>query len=357
MNSPVKRLRERVRRPVLHPAFVAVKVDPDTFHIRGGPWSGPAYTLRDDDEDSGLGRLPSLLDGSNDVDEVLDHFEADQQEEIARVLLEMTEIDLVVDDSTVEEAWPHDAIERPFSQRNQERLESTDVTVISVGDVGRQIATDLLDVGVDSVRFLQLESGASLDALRDRDRFVDLAAEGVDVTEAVETAEFVVYAAEEPRPDLLREINDQALETSTPWHLTQVYGLDGIVGPTILPGETACYECFEQRTLANVAEPAGYEAYLDRHPDSEALAHRKLAPLSRQVAGYAVLDLMNYFSFGRGFTTGRVITVDGLDLSVETNDVLQLPRCPSCGTRPGQEVQRFISDRDFSRLVDDEEGS
>lgn len=126
----------------------------------------------------------------------------------------------------------------------------------------------------------------------------------------------------------------------------QIRGFDGIIGPAIFPGETACYECFHERMLSNIPNIGGYRA-LEYEKEENSLATASLPMFSRAVAGYLSLDVLYLLSYGIGYTSGRVVTVNSLDLSTEVNEVLKLPRCDACGRDSRVDASRFVSLEDM----------
>jgi len=128
-----------------------------------------------------------------------------------------------------------------------------------------------------------------------------------------------------------REANRLALASGTMWTATVIDGTEAMIGPTFIPGQTACYTCFELRLEANLVE---FDAYC-RHRD---FALREPGQRTRHVgavldltAGYLGYDLFRLLTLGHGLTQGRYIRLNFTYGATETNDVLRLPRCPECG--------------------------
>jgi bacteriocin biosynthesis cyclodehydratase domain-containing protein len=337
-----------VTYPTFNPSLIPVQVDANTLHIRGGPWSGPILTIHDDEEDGSIARLVELIDGETHVDEILSAFESEQREEVHTALEGLEENQVIYDraEHADDSLYPHLAMRRRFRERERRRLDEEEVAIVSGSRMGSQIAEDLLEMGIGAIGVLQ-PTGADrpqLSALTERDR-VD-AFEPEALSEVVEAADFVVYAADRARPELLDQLNEAAHEAQTPWVSAQILGFDGIVGPAVFPDETACYECFKRRTLANVTNRDGYTTYRDVVAEDD-LQTAQLPGLRRAVAGMLSLDLLHLLAYGVGYTAERVVTMNAIDLSMETNRVLKLPRCPVCGKQPGDDQARFVGLEDM----------
>jgi bacteriocin biosynthesis cyclodehydratase domain-containing protein len=108
--------------------------------------------------------------------------------------------------------------------------------------------------------------------------------------------------------------------------------LVGYVGPFVVPGETACFECFTARMASNrqrqdIEFPSEEMAF-----DGQRLAG--LHPSMASVIGdIAVIELTKFYSGLLPFVrVGSVTEVNLLAMRVESRKVLRAPRCPACST-------------------------
>lgn len=338
-------LRTELAYPVFNPAFVPVQIDPNTVNIRIGPWTGPVYTLRDADERGQLTTFVEQIDGETHVDDLIEIVPEDHREHVASLLSELHENDVIYDQSARDdETLSHLSLQRRFGNRERTALRTKQLLLVDCGRMAAQISNDLLDSGVEEIGVVQpLESDSN--SLPDREGITHV--ESRELSAAIAAADFVIYAADHPHPEIVSLVNEIAQEESVPWTSVQIHGLDGFVGPTIFPGETACYACFKERTMANVSKHTGYEHYLKAGDAHRNQANARTPGFGRMLAGYLVMDLVNVLAFGTGYTAGRVIRVDGLRLSVECNDVLKLPRCEICGRQPGEGLSQYITVKDI----------
>ncbi|WP_135851052.1 TOMM precursor leader peptide-binding protein [Halorussus salinus] len=320
-----------VEYPKVDASLVPVRLSPDDVHFRSGPWSGTVFDLSDDDREGTLADLVAMLDGTNTVEEILDSF-GDDADEVAEVLY------LLQDEGVVyggEGAIDREGVRGYLSATDQfaggelARLDAATVTLVGSGRTATYLARDAVEMGVGDVRLLGLHGASIPDDLAAAPEVSTLDRE--ELRDALVATDCAVYAADRPDPDATDRLNRLVHETETPLLLGQVAGLDGVVGPTILPGETACYECFRQRRYANVDAPEGYRAYEEVVADAPGAPGPNLPGFGRIVAGCLGLELVNQLVSGVGFTVGRVVHYDFADLSVGADDVLRMPRCPVCG--------------------------
>ncbi len=131
----------------------------------------------------------------------------------------------------------------------------------------------------------------------------------------------------------LEELNLAALEMRLPWTSAAIVDGTGIhIGPTITPGETACYKCFEMRFKSNVAFLEAYSAFEDfvrNATDVEDYAC--LPPLVDVAASLTALEVVRMVDPDETpQTSGCLLTFNSQDYSTAAHPVLKLPRCPAC---------------------------
>lgn len=338
MSTPfVEHLVDELAYPAFNPAFVPVMVDADTVEIRVGPWTGSSYRIQDRDRDTIIVDLIDSIDGKTHVEELLAPFEVDERENFGRFLLDLADEGVIYDSGKpTTDNWAHLTLRPELGDQGRARLESNRVLVVSPGDLGAQVANDLRTFDVEEIGMLDPLSPNTTPEPDDA-----IAFDRDNLEAAVAAADLVVYTASRPYPDVEARIDEAAHDHGTPWTSARINGFDGFVGPTVFPGETGCYRCFEQRMLATFQEPHRYQVFLQHMAENSDTAQLQLPGLGRMLAGYLMMDIGNLLAFGTGYTAGRVFVVDGMHLSVECNDVLKLPRCDRCGKERGDARSQF----------------
>lgn len=351
MSDPtIEELADELAYPAFNPAFVPVEVDKDTIEISIGPWTGPSYTVHDDERDGKVATLLDSIDGETHVEELLDPLDEQSREEFAGLLRTLA-TDAVIYDSSQRDpdSWTHLTLRDQFSGSDRTRLESRRVLIVGSGEMGRQVAADLSSIGVREVGMIDPTAETAVDTQLAEDV---VAFDADSLEESVEAADFVVYTADRPYPNLESRINKATQQSGTPWTSARVHGFDGFIGPTIFPGETACFECYREREMSNVSDPARYQSFLQQLTEQSETTQLRLPGLGRMLAGYLVMDLVNLLAFGTGFTSGRVFVVNGTRLSIDCNDVLKLPRCRSCGKEYGKAISRFGGESQIQKAAE-----
>ncbi len=147
--------------------------------------------------------------------------------------------------------------------------------------------------------------------------------------DGVEEADLVVVAPSAVELPGVPSWNGLALERGIRWLGMRPFdGLVASVGPLVVPGESACYECLLHRLAAHLE----YGRDLVRI-ESSPLAAGELAPIDAIAAGVAA-------QLALGWVAGLDTTLPGalhvLELrpvpSLTSHPILRVPRCPACSS-------------------------
>ncbi len=108
---------------------------------------------------------------------------------------------------------------------------------------------------------------------------------------------------------------------------------EGIVGPTVIPYETACYGCYQARAIACRDDPASALRELDsRYDERDDLSGvRENLPFTAGIVGHLLALQAFQFIVGiRPRSVGRVLVVDFLTSATSEHVVLRKPWCSAC---------------------------
>jgi adenylyltransferase/sulfurtransferase len=238
----------------------------------------------------------------------------------------------------------------------QQRLTASRIAVVGLTPSGVAATRALANAGVGYLRGIDAEEtspadtyfhadlhlgrlrteaiSSSLSATTVFEPFSDRLTTDATVERALEGSAFVVNCLDEGNLSSMYRLNRVCLKMKKPLINASASGFEVIVGPTVFPGETACYMCFRMRLLACAEDPeAGYdfESYLDRRKtdDTNRRANLVFGPV---IAGQlAALEVMKFVSgIGEPATRGRAQVLDLRDLKSTMHVVLRKPWCPAC---------------------------
>lgn len=130
--------------------------------------------------------------------------------------------------------------------------------------------------------------------------------------------------------EVLREWNKWCVERNCHFLPVVLHNVIGYIGPLVIPGETACFDCLRTRQDANVEE-----AKRNRALEREAFESQHVAgfhPTMTSILGnIAAFELTKFYSgVIPGWNVGSLIEVNLLATYVTARKVLKVPRCPAC---------------------------
>ena len=162
------------------------------------------------------------------------------------------------------------------------------------------------------------------------------------VEEAASGSDFVVNCIDEGNLSLIYKLNRACLRLKTPWISVASSGFEVVLGPSVYPGETACYLCYRMRMVACADNPEAsfdFESFLDRRKTDDGGERANTvfgSSVAGQLAGMEVLKALCLPDLLA--TRGRVQVVDLRDLSSVMHVVLRKPWCPACLAHWDQEA-------------------
>jgi bacteriocin biosynthesis cyclodehydratase domain-containing protein len=131
----------------------------------------------------------------------------------------------------------------------------------------------------------------------------------------------------------LEALNEAALDAGTPWITCAMPSASEIfVGPTFVPGVTACYKCYELRYKSHIPS---YDAYLPFEAHLRAkgtpVDFGFLPPFADMAGSLVAMEVARaLLPLTSPHTLGKLVTFDTSSFAKETHPLLPLPRCLSC---------------------------
>jgi bacteriocin biosynthesis cyclodehydratase domain-containing protein len=163
----------------------------------------------------------------------------------------------------------------------------------------------------------------------------------------------VVLTDDYLRPEL-RKLDAALRADERPWILVKPVGAEIWVGPRLVPGQTGCLTCLDERLDGN----RQVERYLMRELGDErgrVAASVSAAPYSRQLAAAIVAGAVTELvTTGASGYDGVLVSVHSRTLQAERHQLIRQPQCADCGD-PGllRTGPRITLDRGQVRFSDD----
>lgn len=144
-------------------------------------------------------------------------------------------------------------------------------------------------------------------------------------------ASFVIHAADWPPYEIESLVTRAAVKTNTPYIVCAQVPPILKVGPTFIPGHTACWHCQERQLEREnplyreiVAMRRGDEAY-----------HVTVGPAAAAVGSFVSLEIMHFLlGLEPLATAGRALIVNMQTLESRWIAIERDPDCPVCGNQP-----------------------
>jgi molybdopterin-synthase adenylyltransferase len=241
------------------------------------------------------------------------------------------------------------------------RLAASVVTVLGLGGAGADTALALAKMGIGEVRlvdslavgpadpyfseaFQAAEPGSPRTAAVAR-RFAASApwthaveigvplADDTAVEAAVAGSHFAVCCLDAGQSWTTYQLNRACLKLDLPWTSVTLAGTEVVLGPTVVPHQTACYLCYRMRAVACAVNPEdafAHERYLDSRRQDDSGRRENLAPAAVIAAQLAALEAVKALSGLRLSARGGLVILDLLDLGTSRHTVLRKPGCPAC---------------------------
>lgn len=219
------------------------------------------------------------------------------------------------------------------------RLNLVGVTILGVNQISRQLVHSLTAAGMTRLKVVDYPPLRNL-SLFDEAGQVSVPAWRADIEpvsyedwmaeSGPESFDCLIGTSDFGGLRLMRQWNDLCIQRDRHFFPVVLQDMVGYVGPSVIPGETACYECFLSRMDSN------------RSGDSEEYASEMAAFSGQAVAGFhpsmasvlgdiAAIELTKFYS--RALPLWKVATVMEVNLlagRIESRKVLRVPRCSAC---------------------------
>lgn len=338
--QPTDNGQPRVRR-----SFSVIGHSPDVVELRTGVWNAKSYTLTDDSRSGTLFNLISGLDGT------LSRRDLAKREGVSRVEVEAL-VDHLYGLDAIEEA-PGNALDAyldDMAALGGRTAEPVATGVVLLGDTDlcertasllpAEVTGDVLIPGADHpVR-------SRLDAL-----VPAVLHDGLAFEEAVETLRpwqdsYLLLVERTVDPVRAQLLNRLTRAAGIDWTYAAVDGPFLFVGPTMVAGRSACFECFETRVTMNLRESAGYQRYKAALARSAVLAGAPpvYGPVQSLLCSHLAMEATNYLSCGSTFTIEKVLGCYLPSMEIAYQEVLPLPGCPGCGPVPERDDETLHFD-------------
>jgi bacteriocin biosynthesis cyclodehydratase domain-containing protein len=221
------------------------------------------------------------------------------------------------------------------TERVNERLTTQKIIVVGVNAISKALVMCLTAAGISDIVVID---HPMLRNLRLFDGGVDLIPNewGVGIQPipadqwVPDTFGCLVATSDFGGGQALAEWNAFCLDRRYDYFPVVLQDLVGYLGPLVVPGESACFECMKARWNSNVE---GLESRWDvLQSDSQRVIGFHPA-MPAMLGALAAFELTKFYGLRLPFTAvGRLIEVNMLTMRMDNRKVLKVPRCPACSS-------------------------
>lgn len=226
----------------------------------------------------------------------------------------------------------------PASEVNT-RLDQIRIAILGVNQISRQLVQSLTRAGLMTAQVIDytplrnvalFDDAGQVSANEWRVAVEPIAYEDWVITPAAEAFDCLVGTSDFGGLRLMRQWNTLCLQRGSHFLPVVLQDMVGYVGPSVIPGETACFECFLSRMDSN------------RTGDALAYASEMSAFAGQLVTGFhpsmasvlgdiAAIELTKFYSHALPlWKVGVVMEVNLLAGRIDSRKVLRVPRCSAC---------------------------
>ena len=157
----------------------------------------------------------------------------------------------------------------------------------------------------------------------------------------------------ELNPILFGNLNRLAHNVGFSVLFAAIDGPFAILGPTVLPGLTACFECAQTRVLDAMRDHTVYTDYRKHLAEGRVYGHltKAMNPFQATLGAMAGWEVQSLLRTGSAFTCDKLLTVYGPTMEIMFHELLMVPGCPVCGPKVGldaplyADLQAFLTSR------------
>ncbi|MCP4130380.1 MAG: TOMM precursor leader peptide-binding protein [bacterium] len=167
------------------------------------------------------------------------------------------------------------------------------------------------------------------------------------------TASLKVVITDDYERSEFQQINSEALVSNQAWMPIKPSGTELWIGPIFEPGETACWECLNQRLGINRPISTFYKLQKNTKDNPQMTA--SAIPQSIQIAAnQAAIEIIKWLYFGKNEElNSKIAAFNTASFHAESHVLLKRPQCKACGD-PGynnSELRPLILEKRSSGCV------
>ncbi|HVY01141.1 MAG TPA: ThiF family adenylyltransferase [Candidatus Nanoarchaeia archaeon] len=232
----------------------------------------------------------------------------------------------------------------------QEKIEKAKVGILGVGGIGSWVVNGLGQIGIGEIRVCDPDVVSITNLNRQlfynsrdvgrrkvdvlKERLVDFniipyyhfVREGEDLSPMLNGLDFIVNCADSPSVAHTSEIVDKwARPRNIPYMIGGGYNMHlGMVGPIIIPGKSACFNCFLRRQKEK-------DQFKGMKIIKQVEDSGNLGPIAGTIGNMHVTEILKYFIGHPNLNINKFAEIDLLNMNLEWRTFDKRSDCEICG--------------------------
>lgn len=218
-----------------------------------------------------------------------------------------------------------------------DKMSAKPIVLMGVNTISRHIVQSLRSIGVENVQVVDFPILRNLRLHGDDGQLLEnewpiagpVSYEAWSRTLETQDLACIVATSDFGGPFLMREWNSFCVQQGIHFLPVVLNRFTGTIGPLVIPGETACYECLRLRENANMDAPE-----MERVAEFSAQERQSVTGFHPAMTGIlgelASMELCKIYGGGIPWRSNYLIEVNLLGPAILTRRVLKLPLCPVC---------------------------
>ena len=290
-------------------------------------------------------KIPGLRGGAT-REEIIDSFAEPERHSVSQLVDHLEQKGILY---SGESAWAdkeeseEDIFYWNFGSSPQEisgRMNIHQFTIVGVNKISRRLIHALIEADIQGVQVVDDPFLRNLRMFEEDQLSLEHWPDPLPKPVAKEVVTFnpsrcVIATSDFGLTPALSEWNQLCVENGCHFLPVFLANLVGTVGPLVIPGETACFECYCSRENAN-SEDFVTRRLMDIHAFDRQKDNGFLPSMANIVADSAALWLIRLYAHITQPVVGQVMEYRFLADSMRTRRVLKVPRCRVCN--PQQQI-------------------
>ncbi len=226
------------------------------------------------------------------------------------------------------------------TKKDVESLLEKKIAIIGVNTISRQLARTLNESGVTNYQIVDNTMFRNISLFNQRGE-MEIDKWGSDLKIPVKYTQWVDSLAEESIDllvctsdfggmQMMRDFNSFCVENNILFLPIILQDFKGYIGPLVMPGETACFECLLSRQNSILTDfEVKRTIELSAHQGQDVIGFHPA--MSSVLGNIAAMEIVKFFTKAlQTWNLGYLIEVNLLKTETKTRKILKIPRCPVC---------------------------